>query len=199
MKLLRKSSWWELRYSDEATTAHPYKPEIWRDENNNTRVNHPPLDLVAEPEQIDALPEVIKFPPLKHVLMAVTVETDVFRSTQSTAGIQTNAARSWFEAGANLHIAYRKEELNRWPCNLADAGFWICESLPEGSETGAKIVLTVEPYKSWHMRLGYFGLSLNFYCSAETAHSAFAGASTTAIQLAEAINKAAPKVDHSTR
>jgi hypothetical protein len=193
-QLLRKSIWWELRYSDEATTAHPFKPETWRDEGGNLRVNHPTLDLVADPELITSLPEVEFFPPLRHVLTAVNVSTQVFRSTQSTSGVHTNAARSRFEAGANVHIAYREEERNKWPCNLADAGLAISSHLPVRSVEGARIILTVEPYKSWHLRQGYFGLSLNFYCSADASRTACEGASMVAAQLAIAINKGAPMV-----
>ena len=128
---------WAIVYSTEGVTSYPFKTERWHD-GEGERHNHPCVDLVAEPQLIESLPEVVEYPFLLQVLRALNAAAGSVRSTQCTPGLVDNTRTGTlppFFAGATVHVAYRDSNRNAHPHDLVELARKIVAALPRESDS----------------------------------------------------------------
>lgn len=174
---------WSLWFSLEGRTAHPYLAEAW----GEGHVNFPPIDLVAAPEGVDSIPEVQKFAALREVLLAANIAGGQIQSTQSDCGI-VERADGKKSAGAIFHLAFRDEGKNRTPVDLVQLAYRIESNLSRPSSQFS-IRFTVEPYKSWHGKQGYWGLAVEFSGVGSDEASAWDAANEAAQVVATSLSE----------
>lgn len=185
-QLLKSDTQWFAYLSDEERTAHPYMTEVWGDGH----CNHPFIDLVAQPDAIAQLPEVVEFPALALLLAAANGTNDLLMTTACHPGTCEHPptpegfTRS---AGALVYLALRDEARNKDPQTLIALARELVQAIDWAQVPDLRLLLTIEPYKSWRDRPGYYGLAFEFHALANDNVEAWGKAAAYSPVLAAAI------------